>query len=62
MRSKTIVVGASRSLFSSRELSGSHYFNQAKLVWWHSQDGCAIVTAGMPDPQVIIFTIIFFNI
>jgi len=24
---KTIVVGASRSLFSSRELSGYHYFN-----------------------------------
>jgi len=33
MRGETIVVGASRSLFSSRELSGSHYFNQAKLMW-----------------------------
>ncbi|MDJ0675468.1 MAG: TIGR03985 family CRISPR-associated protein [Calothrix sp. MO_167.B42] len=33
VRDKTIVVGASRSLFLGRELSGSHSFNPAKFAW-----------------------------
>ena len=28
---------------------------------WHSQDGCAMAPAGTPDPQVIIFTILFYR-
>jgi len=33
MRGKTIVVGASGSLFSSKGARCSHYFNRAELMW-----------------------------